>query len=80
MVRAYGDRAPERFWTPPASLSLISIDLNSGFRATKNCPLEETRTEYFLPGTEPSDYCPIHPESGVIRVLDRLWGRIRKVF
>jgi penicillin-binding protein 1A len=80
MVRAYGDRAPERFWTPPASLSLVSIDLNSGFRATKNCPLEETRTEYFLPGTEPSDYCPIHPESGVIRVLDRLWGRIRKIF
>jgi hypothetical protein len=56
------------------------IDELSGFRATGNCPPEETRTEYFLPGTEPRDYCPVHPESGVIRLLDRLWGRVRKIF
>jgi penicillin-binding protein 1A len=80
MARTYRDREPRGYWTPPASLQQVAIDDASGFRATNNCPLEEVRTEYFLPGTEPSAYCPLHPESGVIRVLDRLWGRVRKLF
>jgi penicillin-binding protein 1A len=80
MARAYRDREPEGYWAPPASLQQVAVDLGSGFRATRNCPSEEIRTEYFLPGTEPRDYCPVHPESGVIRLLDRLWGRVRKIF
>jgi penicillin-binding protein 1A len=80
MARAYRDRQPEGTWAPPASLAQVVIDAASGFRATRNCPPEEVRTEYFLPGTEPRDYCPVHPESGVVRLLDRLWGRVRKIF
>jgi penicillin-binding protein 1A len=80
MARAYHDREPEGYWAPPTSLYQVVIDELSGFRATGNCPPEETRTEYFLPGTEPRDYCPAHPESGVIRLLDRLWGRVRQIF
>jgi penicillin-binding protein 1A len=80
MARAYGEREPEGHWAPPASLQQVVIDATTGFRATRNCPLGEIRTEYFLPGTEPQGYCPLHPESGVIRLLDRLWGRVRKIF
>lgn len=80
MATAYRDHEPEGYWTPPASLYQVVIDVGSGFRATRNCPPEEIRTEYFLAGTEPRDYCPTHPESGVIRILDRLWGRVRKIF
>lgn len=80
MARAYEDREPEGHWTPPASLEQILIDPATGFRATRSCPPGEVRYEYFLPGTEPRDYCPVHPESGVIRLLDRLWGRVRQIF
>jgi penicillin-binding protein 1A len=80
MARAYTGLEPDGYWTPPASLEQVAIDEASGFRATNNCPLEEVRIEYFLSGTEPNAYCPLHPESGVIRLLDRLWGRVRKIF
>jgi hypothetical protein len=38
------------------------------------------RVEYYLPGTQPLDYCPLHPENGVERLLDRFWRGLRNVF
>jgi hypothetical protein len=38
------------------------------------------RIEYFLPGTEPHEYCPLHPESGAERFFRRLWDGVRGIF
>lgn len=80
MANAYRGHEPEGYWAPPVSLDQVAVDAATGFRATNNCPPEEVRTEYFLPGTEPREYCPVHPESGVVRFLDGLWSRIRGIF
>ena len=55
-------RAPSA-WTPPADLVTASIDRYSGKLATPGCPGEDVRTEYFIPGTEPTEYCPVHPDN-----------------
>jgi len=49
-------------WTPPADLVTASIDRRSGKLAAGGCPGEDVRTEYFIPGTEPAEYCPLHPD------------------
>jgi penicillin-binding protein 1A len=50
-------------WTAPADLVTASIDRHSGKLASPGCPGEDVRTEYFIPGTEPAEYCPIHPDN-----------------
>lgn len=52
-------------WLPPFDLIQASIDPASGMLATELCPAGEVRTEWFIPGTEPHDYCPIHSDSGM---------------
>jgi penicillin-binding protein 1A len=49
-------------WTPPADLLTANIDRYTGKLATGGCPGEDVRTEYFIPGTEPVEHCPIHPD------------------
>lgn len=80
MEGAYRTRPAPAPWTPPANVVSAQVDDRTGYLATGNCPPEDVRVEYFLIGTEPETYCPHHPESGVDRVLDNLWDRIRKVF
>lgn len=80
MARAYKDRAPAGSWTPPATLVATTVDPETGLRATGNCPTDSIRAEYFIPGTEPTEYCPLHPESGLERFFDRLWRGVRSIF
>jgi len=60
--------APE----PPPGMVQVEIDPESGALATPHCP--RTQTEYFLQGTEPAAYCPLHflpavpPTPGVARI------------
>ena len=42
----------------PEGIASVQIDPDSGGLATANCP--RTQTEYFIEGTQPSAYCPIH--------------------
>lgn len=42
----------------PESVVSVSIDPMTGFLATPDCP--EQREEFYLPGTQPVDYCPMH--------------------
>ncbi|HLJ41851.1 MAG TPA: PBP1A family penicillin-binding protein [Candidatus Acidoferrales bacterium] len=42
----------------PAGLVSASVDPESGYLATPNCPT--TKTEVFIAGTEPTEFCPIH--------------------
>ncbi|MGH9727208.1 MAG: penicillin-binding protein 1A [Candidatus Acidiferrales bacterium] len=42
----------------PQGIVSASVDPDSGYLATPNCPT--TRTEVFIAGTEPTEFCPIH--------------------
>jgi penicillin-binding protein 1A len=52
-------------WQPPEDLVSAEIDHASGKLATSMCPPDLVRQEWFLPGTEPTEYCPLHPDPGV---------------
>ena len=80
MEGAYASRAAPAPWAPPGNVVSAQVDERTGYLATGNCPPDDIRIEYFLIGTEPEMYCPLHPESGADRMLDNLWRRIRKVF
>jgi membrane carboxypeptidase/penicillin-binding protein len=80
MKRYYAQRRVPPPWSPPATLLTASIDQQTGLLATRHCPPEDVRVEYYLPGTQPLDYCPLHPENGVERLLDRFWRGLRNVF
>jgi penicillin-binding protein 1A len=49
-------------WNPPADLVSVSVDRHTGKLATSACPGTDVRTEYFVAGTAPTEYCPVHPE------------------
>ena len=66
-------------WLPPFDLVQASIDTRSGMLATEACPPGEVRQEWFLPGTEPVDYCPIHGDSGVSNWFRRRINDIGRV-
>lgn len=80
MTRAYADRPAPAPWRAPPTVVSATIDRNSGALATGNCPEEDLTTEYFLPGTAPDQRCSLHPESGLERVLDRVWRGLRGIF
>ena len=72
MNDVYADRSAPAAWTPPDDLTAVAIDTGSGLLATDDCPVELVDIEYFLPGTEPKEYCPLHGGS-VERFFERLW-------
>lgn len=80
MNTAYVTRPAPAPWSPPANVVSAQVDERTGYLATGECPPEDVRIEYFLIGTEPEMYCPLHPESGAERFMDNLWQRIRKIF
>jgi penicillin-binding protein 1A len=80
MKDAYEDRPGPAPWAPPANIVSAQVDQATGHLATGGCPPEDVRIEYFLVGTVPESYCPLHPEHGVERLIDGFWDRIRKVF
>ena len=47
-------------WIQPEGLLVEMIDTKTGMRATPFCPITDIATEYFIPGTEPPGYCPLH--------------------
>jgi len=79
MKAAYKDRPQPGGWTAPPTLVSAQVDAKTGGLATGNCPQEDVRVEYFVPGTEPTDVCPLHA-SGPEKVLRKLVEGIRKIF
>ncbi len=55
--RAYRDVG--QFDVPDGIVS-AQIDSDTGQLATSACPPEKTRTEYYLVGTQPVAFCPLH--------------------
>ena len=79
MKTVYEKRPQPAGWMPPLSLASASIDGASGLLATANCPGQQVRVEYFVPGTEPKEVCPLHA-SGPQKTLKKLLQGIRRIF
>jgi len=61
MTDVYERRPAPADWRRPEGLVMREIDNTTGYRFTPFCPPQARDFEWFLPGTEPQEYCPIHP-------------------
>jgi penicillin-binding protein 1A len=60
MNDVYERRPVPAAWVRPSRLQVAEIDNTTGYLATAFCPPEAHYVESFIPGTEPTEYCPIH--------------------
>ncbi len=60
MKEVYERRKAPAAWPMPEGLISLEVDGSTGYLATGACPREFVRTEFFFPGTEPTERCPIH--------------------
>jgi penicillin-binding protein 1A len=60
MRDVYDRRPAPADWTRPDSLVTREVDDSTGYRATPFCPQNLHRWEWFYPGTEPTQECPVH--------------------
>ena len=60
MNYVYERKSPPAGWDAPEGLITRRIDHDTGYLVTGWCPQESTSYEWFIPGTEPTEYCPIH--------------------
>ncbi|MBI1966470.1 MAG: PBP1A family penicillin-binding protein [Gemmatimonadetes bacterium] len=64
MRDVYDRRPAPADWPRPDSLIFRQVDRTTGFLATPFCPLEVLHVDWFYPGTEPTQYCPVHAPFG----------------
>ena len=62
MNEVYARRAAPDAWQRPRSLVSRRVDRFTGFLATNFCPPQEVYQEWYIPGTEPIEECPYHPD------------------
>lgn len=79
MKTVYQNRPQPSGWSAPETLSSAMIDPASGGLASAGCPPEQVRIEYFMPGTEPKEFCALHT-SGPEKVLKKLVEGIKKIW
>ncbi|HET7040215.1 MAG TPA: PBP1A family penicillin-binding protein, partial [Gemmatimonadales bacterium] len=60
MKEVYERRAAPALWPRPSGLIAFDIDNTTGYRFTPFCPSQARDIEWFLPGTQPTEYCPVH--------------------
>jgi len=61
MMKEIMDRRPSPGDFPrPNDLLVVEVDRTTGELATPFCPLPDRVVESFIPGTEPSGFCPTH--------------------
>jgi penicillin-binding protein 1A len=65
MRDVYDRRPAPADWTRPDSLVTREVDWSDGFLATPYCPLEVRHWDWFYPGTEPTQACPVHAPFGI---------------
>ena len=65
MRDVYDRRPAPADWNRPDSLITREVDWSNGYLAPPFCPLEVRRWDWFYPGTEPTQVCPVHPPFGV---------------
>jgi len=64
MRDVYDRRPAPPDWVRPDSLVTREVDWSNGYLATAFCPQEVRHWDWFYPGTEPSQACPVHPPFG----------------
>ena len=64
MREVYERRAIPAAWPRPSGLTALDIDKTTGYKATPFCPKDVHFIESFIPGTEPTGFCPIHSPFG----------------
>ncbi len=64
MNEVYERRAAPGAWPRPDGLTALDIDKTTGYKATPFCPKDVHYIESFIPGTEPTAFCPIHSPFG----------------
>jgi penicillin-binding protein 1A len=60
MTEVYERRPTPGGWAQPSGLVSAEIDRTTGFRASPYCPTAVRVTEWFIPGSEPNEACPVH--------------------
>lgn len=65
MRDVYDRRPAPADWGRPDSLVTREVDWSNGFLATPWCPLDVRHWDWFYPGTEPTQACPVHSPFGV---------------
>jgi penicillin-binding protein 1A len=66
MREVYERRAVPAAWPRPDGLTALDIDKTTGYKATPFCPKDVHYIESFIPGTEPTAFCPIHSPFGAV--------------
>jgi penicillin-binding protein 1A len=74
MREVYERRALPTAWPRPDGLTALDIDKTTGYKATPFCPKDVHYIESFIPGTEPTAFCPIHSPFGAIGTAGPLGG------
>lgn len=62
MNEIYERRTAPPAWSRPSDLTAAEVDNTTGYLATAFCPSEVHYIESFIPGTEPTQYCPVHTQ------------------
>ncbi len=62
MNEVYDRRPAPSAWGRPSALTVAEVDNTTGYLAAPVCPKEVHYIESFIPGTEPTEYCPIHTQ------------------
>lgn len=60
MTEVYERRNPPAPWQRPEGLITREIDGSTGFLATEFCPRDLRYWEWFIPDTQPTEFCPVH--------------------
>jgi penicillin-binding protein 1A len=56
----YERRKAPAAWAMPEGLLSVEIDQSTGYLPTPGCPRDQIGVEFYFPGTEPTERCPIH--------------------
>jgi penicillin-binding protein 1A len=64
MREVYERRTIPAAWGRPAGLTALDVDKTTGYKATPFCPKDVHYIESFIPGTEPTAFCPVHSPFG----------------
>jgi penicillin-binding protein 1A len=60
MKEIYERRPTPAAWSRPEGLTVVEVDRQTGAKFTPFCPKDSLEVGSFLPGTEPTQFCPIH--------------------
>jgi penicillin-binding protein 1A len=66
MRDVYDRRPAPADWSRPDSLIPREVDWKTGYIATPFCPAADRRWDWFYPGTQPTQLCPVHGGLGPV--------------